>query len=209
MNFELNYITLIGFLAQGLFFTRFAVQLILSEKAKASLSPTLFWQISLLACGVMTVYGVLREDFSIIEGQLIGYFVYIRNLQLKGAWGQFPKFLRWLFIATPIVVIAYGVIHYEEVMLPLLKNPSIPLSWMLLGAIGQAIFASRFVFQWVYSEYKKESVFPTMFWIISIIGSTLIIIYGIYRWDLVLLLGQGFGLIVYSRNLYLKKMENK
>lgn len=209
MDFEFNYITLIGSFAQILFFTRFAVQLFVSEKAKASLSPTLFWQISLIACYVMIIYGTLREDFSIIEGQLIGYFIYIRNLQLKGAWKQISPILRWIFLITPLLAIGYAVLNYEEVLLPLLKNPSVPLSLMLLGIIGQTIFVSRFVFQWVYSEYKKESVFPTIFWVISIIGSLLIIIYALYRWDLVLLVGSGFGFFVYSRNLYLRMLEKK
>lgn len=209
MDFSFNYITLIGYTAQILFFSRFAVQLILSEKARASLSPTIFWKLSLLACYIMIIYGMLRNDFSIIEGQFIGYFVYIRNIQLKGAWKQFPKILRTLFITIPIVAIGYGLFYYDEILLPLFKNPSISLNWMIIGIIGQTIFASRFILQWAYSEYKKESIFPTIFWVISIIGSSLIFIYAIERADMVLLLGHGFGIIVYARNLYLRRVENK
>lgn len=209
MAFDINYITLIGFIAQSLFFSRFAIQLFVSEKARASLSPAIFWQLSMLACYLMMTYGFLRDDFSIIEGQLIAYFIYIRNLQLKKVWKSIPKILRQLLIITPIIAIGYGVWHYDEILKPLFYNPSIPLSWLLLGTVGQTIFASRFIYQWVYSEYKKESIFPLGFWVISILGSTIIIAYAIFAKDLVLLIGQGFGLFVYSRNFYLRTLENK
>lgn len=209
MAFDINHITIIGFIAQSLFFSRFAIQLFVSEKAKASLSPAIFWQLSMLACYLMMTYGFLRSDFSIIEGQFVAYFIYIRNLQLKKVWKQIPPFLRLLLILTPIIAIGYGIAHYEEILKPLFHNPSIPLSWLLLGTIGQTIFASRFIYQWVYSEYKKESIFPLGFWIISIIGSAIIIIYAIFAKDLVLLIGQSFGLFVYSRNFYLRTLENR
>lgn len=209
MIFDISYITLIGFIAQGLFFSRFAVQLFLSEKAKASLSPSIFWQLSMLACYLMITYGLLRSDFSIIEGQFIAYFIYIRNLQLKGVWKQIPKILRALLLLTPMIAVGYGIMHYEEVLKPLFTNPSIPLSWLVLGTIGQTIFASRFIYQWIYSEYKKESIFPLGFWVISIIGSAIITVYAIVTKDLVLIVGQGFGLLVYSRNFYLRTLENK
>lgn len=209
MAFDINYITLIGFIAQGLFFSRFAVQLFVSEKARASLSPAIFWQLSMLACYLMMTYGFLRNDFSIIEGQLIAYFIYIRNLQLKDVWRQIPKMLRILLVLTPLVAIGYGILHYEEILKPLFYNPSIPLSWLLLGTIGQTIFASRFIYQWVYSEYKKASIFPLGFWVISMVGSAIIIAYALFAKDLVLLIGQGFGLFVYARNFYLRTLENK
>ena len=86
MNLELNYIDIIGFLGQGLFFSRFLVQLLLSEKYKKVVTPSVFWKLSLLASIIFFVYGYLREDFSIMLGQSITYFIYIRNLQLQNEW---------------------------------------------------------------------------------------------------------------------------
>ncbi len=209
MGFEFNYITLVGFVAQCLFFSRFAVQLFLSEKAKASLSPTIFWQLSLLACYIMIAYGFLRNDFSVIEGQLITYFIYVRNLQLKGAWKTLPKLLRWLVIITPIVAFIYCISNYNEMVLPLFKNPTIPLFWLIFGTIGQSIFSSRFIYQWLHSEYRKESRFPLGFWILSSIGAGMITIYAIFTNDLVQFVGKGTGLLMYARNFYLKKLETK
>ncbi len=209
MPFDSNYIFLIGFLAQGLFFSRFAVQIFLSERAKASLSPTLFWQMSMLASILMVVYGLLRKDFSIIEGQMISYFIYVRNLQLKEVWKSIPRLLRWQIILTPVAAILIGLTNSDKFIAPLFTNPSIPPLWLIVGIIGQTIFASRFIYQWLYSEYKKASVFPLGFWVISIVGSATIVVYAVSVRDWVLIVGHGFGLAVYSRNLYLCMAEDK
>ena len=75
--------------------------------------------------------------------------------------------------------------------------------WLVIGFAGQIAFTGRFVLQWLYSEYKKRSVIPTSFWYLSIVGSTLLFAYAIYRQDPVFIVGQAFGSIVYLRNLQL------
>ena len=75
--------------------------------------------------------------------------------------------------------------------------------WLVLGFAGQLVFTGRFALQWLYSEYKKRSVIPVGFWYLSILGSALLLVYAIYKEDLVFTLGQSFGLIVYWRNLKL------
>ncbi|WP_223467365.1 lipid-A-disaccharide synthase N-terminal domain-containing protein [Pseudomonas sp. GL-RE-26] len=75
--------------------------------------------------------------------------------------------------------------------------------WLLVGFAGQVAFTGRFVLQWLYSEYKKRSVIPTNFRYLSIVGSTLLLAYAIYRQDPVFIAGQAFGSIVYFRNLQL------
>ena len=75
--------------------------------------------------------------------------------------------------------------------------------WLLVGFAGQVAFTGRFVLQWLYSEYKKRSVIPTNFWYLSIVGSTLLLAYAIYRQDPVFIAGQAFGSLVYFRNLQL------
>ncbi|MBV4519226.1 lipid-A-disaccharide synthase N-terminal domain-containing protein [Pseudomonas sp. SWRI74] len=77
--------------------------------------------------------------------------------------------------------------------------------WLMVGFAGQIAFTGRFVLQWLYSEYKKRSVIPTSFWYLSIVGSTLLFAYAIYRQDPVFIVGQAFGSIVYLRNLQLIK----
>ena len=75
--------------------------------------------------------------------------------------------------------------------------------WLSVGFLGQAFFSSRFLVQWIASERKKESVVPVSFWFFSIGGGATLLIYAIYRQDPVFILGQGAGLFVYLRNLYL------
>jgi len=81
--------------------------------------------------------------------------------------------------------------------------------WVLFGFFGQAIFASRFIFQWIASEKKKESFVPLSFWYLSIAGGIVLLIYALYKRDPVFAVGQASGLIVYVRNLMLiaKKKE--
>lgn len=72
-----------------------------------------------------------------------------------------------------------------------------------LGFFAQGLFALRFIVQWIYSERRKESVVPKMFWYVSLVGGILMLIYVSLRQDPVLIIGQASGLIVYSRNIYL------
>jgi lipid-A-disaccharide synthase-like uncharacterized protein len=81
------------------------------------------------------------------------------------------------------------------------KNENIPLWLLILGSTGQVIFTFRFVYQWLYSERRKKSLLPLGFWLISLTGSLLILIYAIIRKDPVLFVGQLFGFIIYLRNI--------
>ena len=75
-------------------------------------------------------------------------------------------------------------------------------AWVLLGYVGQTLFAMRFFVQWVASERVGRSVIPTAFWFFSIGGGMLLFVYALYIRDPVFILGQGLGLFVYLRNLY-------
>lgn len=75
--------------------------------------------------------------------------------------------------------------------------------WLAVGFLGQACFSTRFLIQWIASERRKESVIPVYFWYFSIAGGLTLLTYAVYRLDPVFILGQGAGLFVYSRNLYL------
>ena len=76
----------IGTIAQILFSSRLILQWLLSEKHKKILTPVLFWEFSLLASFLLFVYGYLRNDFAIMLGQTITYYIYIRNIQLQNQW---------------------------------------------------------------------------------------------------------------------------
>lgn len=77
--------------------------------------------------------------------------------------------------------------------------------FMVLGFIGQFFFSMRFVVQWIASEKHKKSVVPLTFWIFSVLGSSLLLIYAIYRKDPVFILGQAPSLLIYFRNIWFIK----
>ena len=79
----------------------------------------------------------------------------------------------------------------------------IPLGWLVLGLVGQAMFSSRFLIQWIASERRKQSVVPLAFWWFSLAGGVCLLSYAVFRSDPVFILGQSAGMIVYFRNLVL------
>jgi lipid-A-disaccharide synthase-like uncharacterized protein len=81
--------------------------------------------------------------------------------------------------------------------------------WVILGLIAQGLFTMRFVVQWIASERAGRSVIPLAFWWFSVGGGVLLLAYALYRKDAVFILGQGFGVFVYLRNLYFVLRERK
>ena len=81
--------------------------------------------------------------------------------------------------------------------------------WIGIGFFGQLMFSMRFLVQWIASEVKKKSIIPHSFWYFSLGGALILLSYAVYRKDPVFILGQAFGLIVYSRNLILIARHKK
>jgi lipid-A-disaccharide synthase-like uncharacterized protein len=75
-----------GMTAQFVFFMRFVVQWIASEKKKRSTVPVSFWYLSLLGSLALFVYALHRWDFVIMAGQFLACGIYIRNLMLISSW---------------------------------------------------------------------------------------------------------------------------
>jgi lipid-A-disaccharide synthase-like uncharacterized protein len=81
--------------------------------------------------------------------------------------------------------------------------------WLVIGFLGQGLFASRFIIQWFKSELVGRSVIPLSFWYCSLGGGIVLLAYAIHKLDPVFITGQAAGLVVYSRNLYLIAREKK
>lgn len=199
----------IGLLAQALFAARQLVQWISSERAKKVLSPTLFWQLSMLGSLTMCLYGWMRDDFAIVLGQLVAYYIYIWNLNIKGVWVRFPAVVRWVFIAIPVAAVVWFATNWHETIGRLFQQEDIPVWLIVYGVIGQFSFQLRFIYQWWYSRSRGESVLPVTFWVISLTGSLMIVSYAILRHDPILILGQATGMIVYVRNLMIAYKERR
>lgn len=200
-------IYLIGFTAQALFSLRLIMQWMASEKQKKVLTPVNFWQISLLASFLLFVYGYLRNDFAIMLGQALTYFIYIRNIQLQNEWKNLPKWFRIFLYLFPVLLIIYSYNNNTYDIQKLLFNEEIPLWLIYLGSGAQILFTFRFIYQWIYSERHRESILPIGFWILSLSGASLILLYAILRKDPVLFVGHLFGTIIYVRNIILSRKE--
>ena len=81
--------------------------------------------------------------------------------------------------------------------------------WIALGFLAQALFTARFAVQWIASERAGRSVVPMAFWLFSIGGGILLLVYALYRRDPVFIVGQGLGVFIYLRNLQFVLRERK
>ncbi|MBM6881793.1 lipid-A-disaccharide synthase N-terminal domain-containing protein [Bacteroides caecigallinarum] len=205
----MTIVYIIGFLAQIFFSARILVQWILSERAKEIVSPSIFWILSIAGSYLLFIYGWCRDDFSIILGQIISYYIYIWNLNEKGIWRNVNILLRIILFITPLVACAFLLKSPEQFISQFFKNEDIPIWLLIFGSAGQVIFTLRFIYQLIYSYRKHESKLPIGFWIISLVGSSIIVSYGIFRLDPVLILGQSVGFIAYIRNIILGVRKNK
>ena len=77
------------------------------------------------------------------------------------------------------------------------------LIWVIVGTLGQLIFFSRWIIQWLSSEKNKTSIIPVAFWWCSLFGGFITLVYAKHIESFPFMLAQGIGLIVYSRNLIL------
>jgi lipid-A-disaccharide synthase-like uncharacterized protein len=81
--------------------------------------------------------------------------------------------------------------------------------WVVFGFAAQVVFMARFAVQWLASERAGRSVVPVSFWFLSLAGGLALATYFIRQRDLVGIAGQGFGVIVYCRNLWLIMRERE
>ncbi|MBL7857525.1 MAG: lipid-A-disaccharide synthase N-terminal domain-containing protein [Cyclobacteriaceae bacterium] len=202
------FIYALGFLAQAFFGSRMIIQWIKSEKAKKVVSPTLFWQTSLMGSFLFLVYGILRNDAVIILGQFLSFYIYIRNLQIQQEWKKIPAVIRWVLLPLPFISLGWVLWYDAGFWNKLMAHNDFADALMIVGTCGQLMLNLRFFYQWYYAERYQLSVLPLGFWLISLAGSIMIIIYAVYRLDPGLLISQGMGFVVYVRNIMIYRHSN-
>ncbi len=88
-------------------------------------------------------------------------------------------------------------------------TPVTEKAWLAVGFSAQLMFSMRFIVQWIASERARASIVPETFWYFSLFGGALLFAYAIYRLDPVFMLGQGMGVVIYSRNIYFIRNHKK
>lgn len=86
---------------------------------------------------------------------------------------------------------------------------ALELTWVAVGLGGQLMFSMRFLLQWIASERAGRSTIPVAFWYFSILGGLTLFLYALHIGDPVFILGQGMGVFIYSRNLWLIHAERR
>lgn len=81
--------------------------------------------------------------------------------------------------------------------------------WLAFGIIAQLLFAARFLVQWIVSEREGRSVIPYAFWIFSVLGGLMTLVYGLVRREPVIIVGQAAATIIYVRNMMLIARERR
>ena len=113
---------------------------------------------------------------------------------------EFISFLSFKIESVAIAVSNLVLIIFPFLDIYLSKNPENIM--IIIGFGGQALFAARFLIQWIRSESAQKSVIPIAFWYFSITGGIVLLTYAIWRKDPVIIAGQSVGILIYARNLY-------
>lgn len=210
MSFETAVISA-GIVGQIIFFSRFIIQWLHSEKNKKSVVPVSFWYLSISGSFILLGYSIVVKDPVFIAGQSAGFIIYLRNLYFialekgvkKRTFTCYSAFIAVIFIAVSAALAYFAPPFREE------KETSRILLLYLLGLSGQFFFFMRFFVQWLYTEKLRRSVFPVAFWYFSILGSVLLLAYSVLVGDIVFIIGQCAGLLIYMRNIYFVNKEKK
>lgn len=155
-----------------------------SREAQRSGSACLFLALLLIFAVMLPGCGKsAREQARDVEIDGVSYIAFPADevpRQLRPVDSRLPVWMRVLNIDTPAQAV-----------------------WVLIGILGQLAYFGRMGVQWVISEKRGESVVPPVFWWLSLTGASMLLLYGFWRQDIVWIMGQSFGWIVYTRNLML------
>lgn len=194
------WVYLLGLVAMGVYGSRILIQWYMSEKSHRVESPGIYWVLSSLGAVLLYVYGWLRKDLSIIVGESLGYYVYMWNIGILGLYKRVPRVVFVLQALFPLVIIGLIIKDWTVFVETFLHNEYVPLGLLLFGIAGQVTYEIRSIYQLVYSVRRHQSVLPLGHWVLAVIGSLMIITYGLIRHDWVLAVGQ-FSIFFSIRNL--------
>lgn len=191
----------LGWVGNACFFSRFLVQWALSERARRSLTPAVFWRLSLVGTICLGLYSSDQGKYVLLVGYVLNGTIYARNL-----WMQRRANARTLTPGSAALVALVAIAALVAgALLNLRTDPDASAAWVVCASVGQAIWSSRFVVQWWLSERAGESHFPAAFWWLSLAGNALLLAYALHLGDPIFIAGFVPGPIVQVRNLMLQR----
>ncbi len=200
------WVYLIGFAGMAIYGVRILIQWYLSEKSHSVESPGIYWILSSIGAVILYVYGWLRKDFSIIFGESVGYYIYMWNIGVMGLYKKVPRIVIIVQALFPVLILALIAKDFHSFADTFLHNQDVPPGLLLFGVLGQFTYEMRTVYQLVYSYKRHRSILPLGHWVLGVVGSVMIIAYGLVRHDWVLAIGQ-FPIGFNVRNLMLSIAE--
>lgn len=205
-------------LLPALFFTiRLLIQWIQSEKEQSSIVTPIFWKLSLVGNLLQVLHYFIQVQYPFALLQASNAMIAWRNLSLMRPSTNYSTIVFLLQLSTSMLVVTLCFILQSYLLIGEMDWIRTPtklwdqsrvhhsLNWHILGTLGGALFASRFWVQWWQSECSQQSKLSKSFWWLSIIGSTISLLYFIHINDVVSVLQYSVGLIPYFRNLMLMR----
>lgn len=202
----------LGVTAAVIFFGRFYLQWIVSEIKGRSVVPIGFWYMSSVGSLMLLAYGFYIQSPVGTLSHAFNIVVYSRNL--VHIWRERQQLTprRSVILHAAVAAIVLGAAslaaltwlrEYHAMRGQPAEIVRQTWLWIAVGVAGQALFACRFLVQWVVSEARRKSVMPVAFWHLSIAASLLLTASHLQRAEWIFAAGLATTLLIYIRNLWL------
>jgi lipid-A-disaccharide synthase-like uncharacterized protein len=195
----------------AVFYGRFYVQWIATELKRRSVMPVAFWYMSSCGSLMLLAYAVWSQSPLGALGQNVNIVIYSRNLvHIWRERGRLTAILN-LALHMGLVLVAVGALgfvaltwfrEYEINRAAPLHEAAATWWWLGVGVVGQALFAARFLIQWIATERRRRSVIPTIFWQLSLAAALLQTATFVQRREWVFAVGMASTILIYARNLW-------
>ncbi|HIJ72817.1 MAG TPA: hypothetical protein HPP83_01840 [Candidatus Hydrogenedentes bacterium] len=203
--------TVLGIAGGLIFYGRFYVQWIASERKKKSVMPIAFWYMSCAGVLLLFPYAVRTRSPIGALGLCFNLIVYARNL--VHIWRKKQPLPAALVgglhvLLASVTLVALGLVvftwraEYEVTRQATTAQAADTWFWLGVGLTGQVLFALRFLVQWIVTERKKMSVVPTAFWYLSAVAASLQLGCFAQRQEWVFAAGMAATIFIYVRNLW-------
>lgn len=204
----------LGFLPSIFFTLRIVIQWVQSEKLGRSYTGKAFWKLSFFGNLLLLLHYTLQVQYPLALLQASNSVIAWRSLDLMGerSFSKRQTFALFSFvfllvtglfllqgyltiggpdwIRTPTKVSGEARVYHSAI-------------WHWIGTFGATLFASRFWVQWWRAERDQNANLSPAFWWISLLGSSICLVYFIKIEDTVSIINYAFGTLPYIRNIML------